>query len=73
MERTVEQASASQGNRMDGELADERALRGERPPAPAERSTCECGYPWFDHDDRGCGVDSFLSGPCPCRLTGPVR
>jgi hypothetical protein len=32
---------------------------------------CECGHPWFDHDRRGCGVDSFLHGPCPCKLTGP--
>jgi hypothetical protein len=35
----------------------------------ASRSTCECGHPWFDHDRRGCGVDSFLTGPCPCTLS----
>jgi hypothetical protein len=33
-------------------------------------TTCECGHPWFDHDSRGCGVDSFLTGPCPCKRTG---
>jgi hypothetical protein len=39
----------------------------------ARAATCECGHPWFDHDSRGCGVDSFLDGPCPCKVTGPVR
>jgi hypothetical protein len=34
-------------------------------------SACECGHPWFDHDSRGCGIDSFLTGPCSCKTVGP--
>ena len=52
--------------------AAERILTVLLEPANAGADLCvDCLHPWIAHDSRGCGIDSFLDGPCSCTRTGP--
>lgn len=51
---------------MTGPSSSASNIGAARPRTSMSR-VCKCGHPWDAHDPgRGCQVDSFLTGPCPC-------